>query len=205
MINETKVGPLAVGDGTTNTARAAKTGETVVTDAHGRYYEPTSRGAMFSGSTSGRDTTIGLATTYTGLVLSNPIGSGVNLVLNKVGYAFSVAFAATSVIGLMTGYSPTTDVIHTTPVTPKNQRIGSAAGIGKLDSAATITTPVLNTVLGVGLTGAITTNPSGCAGLVDLEGSIILAPGSFCAFYTSTVAGASAANYSIQWEEVSII
>jgi hypothetical protein len=204
MINETKVGPIASGDGSTNTARSAKTGETVVADAHGRYYEPTSRNTMFSGSVTGRDTTVGLATAYTGLVLSNPIGSSVNLVINKVGYAFSVAFPATSVIGLMTGISAA-DITHTTPVTPKSQKIGSPAGVGKLDSSATITTPTLNTVLSVGDTGAITTSPTGCSGLVDMEGSIVLPPGAFCAFYTSTVAGASAANYSIQWEEVTII
>ncbi len=202
MINEIKVGPISATDGTTNTARSGKTGELIVGDAHGRYYEATSRGTMFSGSVTAKDTTIGLATTYTGLVLSNPIGSNVNLVLNKVGYAFTVAFPAASVIGLLTGFNGT-EITHTTPVTPKSQKIGGTAGIGKLDSAATLTgTPLLNTILAAGTTAAITTSPTDCSGIVDLEGSIILTPGSYCAFYTSTVAGASGANYSISWEEI---
>lgn len=206
MIAETKTGPITVNDGSINTTRSGKTGETIVGDAHGRYYEATSRGTMFSGSVTGRDTTVGIATTYTGLVLSNPVGSNVNLVLNKVGYAFTVAFPAASVIGLMTGFSTTTDVTHTTAVTPKNQKIGGSAGIGKLDSSATLVgSPTLNTVLSAGTTAAITTSPTDCSGIVDLEGSIILTPGSYCAFYTSTVAGASGANYSFSWEEVPII
>jgi hypothetical protein len=40
-----------------------------------------------------------LATTYTGLLLSNPINSTVNLVLEKVGIAFLVVFAAAAGFG----------------------------------------------------------------------------------------------------------
>lgn len=201
MINEIRVGVQQASDSTQITARGGRTGELIVGDAHGRYYEATSRGTIFSGSATGKDTTVGLATTYTGLCLSNPTGSTVNLVINKVGYAFTVAFPAASVIGLMTGYS-STEVTHTTPGVIKSQKIGGPAGLGKLDVAATISTPTLNTILSSGTTAALTTAPTECSGLVDLEGSIVLPPGAFCAFYTSTAAGASGANYSISWEEV---
>ena len=52
-----------------------------------------------------------------------------------------------------------------------------------------------------GLTGATTTVPY-IPGVIDLEGSIILPPGAYCAFYTSTVSGTAGASFSFQWEEV---
>jgi hypothetical protein len=203
---QTKVGVTYNTDGGQPEIRQAKTGELVVVDAHARYYEPTSRGQMFSGSITGQVTTVGLATTYTGLCLSNPVGSNVNLVINKVGFAFIVAFAAGSTIGLMTGYNASTNVTHTTPVTPRNQKFtGAGGGVGLLDSSATLpTAPTLNIVLAGGLTGAITTTTMTPVGVVDLEGSIVLPPGGYCAFYTSTASGAAGGAFSFQWEEVAI-
>lgn len=185
-------------------ARGGTLGDQIMSELHGRYYETNKSKALFNGAITGQVTTVGLATTYTGLCLSNPIGSTVNLVINKAGFAFIVAFAAGATIGLMTGYNSGTNVTHTTPVTPRSQFFGvGASGTGLLDSAATLpTAPTLNTILGAGLTGAITTAvfiPS----IVDLEGSIILPAGAYCAFYTSTASGAAGGAFSFTWEEVS--
>ena len=181
-------------------------GEQLVSELHGRYYEANYRRSLFNGAITGQVTTVGLATTYTGLCLSNPVGSQVNLVILKANYAFIVAFAAGATIGLMTGYNGTTNVTHTTPVTPRSQFFGTgAAGIGLLDSSATLpTAPTLNTILGSGLTGAITTVPHVPAASFDLEGAIILPPGAYCAFYTSTASGAASGAFSFTWEEVPI-
>lgn len=201
---EGQVGPQVVSDGINTAVRQGRSAEQIVQQLHGRYYESAFRRAIFSGSIVGQVTTVGLATTYTGLCLSNPIGSPVNLSINKVGYAFIVAFPAGAVIGLMTGYNAATNVTHTTPVIPRSQFFNSAGGcVGLLDSAATLpTAPTLNQILASGLTGAITTAPSIPGGLVEIDGSIILPPGAYCAFYTSTVSGAAAGAFSFQWEEV---
>lgn len=204
MLSEVRTGTIVTSDGTVNPARSDKTGSLVVTNGHGRYTEPALRGTIFSGSIAGQVTTVGLATTYTGLCLSNPLGSPVNLVLNKVGYSFIVAFAAGAHLGLMTGYNASSNVTHTAAVTPRCQLFtGLGGGVGLLDSSATLpTAPTLNLVFGSGLTGAITTTPFGLGDTVDLEGSIVLSPGSYCAFYTSTASGAAAGAFSFQWEEV---
>jgi hypothetical protein len=209
MITQLNIGPgnatvASLGPGTTPTLRGGNMGDLIVSELHGRYYESTYRRAVMNGAIAGQVTTVGLATTYTGLCLSNPIGSTVNLVLLKCGFAFSVAFAAASAIGIMTGYNSSTNVTHTTPVTPRSQFFGvGAAGTGLLDSSATLpTAPTLNTILGMGLTGAITTVPQVLTSIVDLEGSIILPPGAYAAFYTSTVSGAAAGHFSFTWEEV---
>lgn len=187
-----------------NDIRLGNTGELINSSLHGEHYEAVYRNSVFNAGVIGQVTTVGLTTTYTGLCLSNPIGSNVNLVLLKAGWSFIVAFPAGSAIGLMTGYNPSTNVTHTTPITPKSQLIGSGTvGTGLIDSAATLSsTPLINTILDAGLTGAITTTPFGSAGLSDINGSIILAPGAFCAFYTSTVSGAAGGHFSFTWEEV---
>lgn len=198
-------GPSVLTDGSGLPFRQERSGALVTQSLHGRYFESTFRRAIYSGSVVGQATTVGLNTTYTGLCLSNTLGSTVNLAINKVGYAFIVAFPAGSVIGLMTG-SAVTNVAHTTPVVPRSQFFNSAAsGLGLLDSSATLpAAPTLNLILGAGLTGAITTGTSGASGLVDLEGSIVLPPGSFCAFYTSTASGLAAGAFSFQWEEIAV-
>ena len=208
MLIQGQVGVLAttqsIAPATQSVARQGNMGELIVSELHGRYYEANYRRSLFNGAIVSQVTTVGLATTYTGLCLSNPIGSTVNLVLNKVGYAFVVAFAAGAAVGIMTGFNSGTNVTHTTPVTPRSQFFGvGATGTGLLDSSATLpTAPTLNTILGAGLTGAITTTPFGLGGVVDLEGSIILPPGAYAAIYTSTASGAASGAFSFQWEEI---
>lgn len=206
LVIEGEVGPIKAGERTENPIRTCTTGEQAVSDVHPRYYESTIRRATYNGAIVGQVTSAGLSTTYTGLCLSNPIGSGKNLVITKAGYSFIVAFAAGAHIGLMTGYSANTNVTHTTPVTPRSQFFNTAGGgVGLLDSAATLpVAPTVNTILGSGLTGAITTVPNIGPFLADIEGSIILPPGAYCAFYTSTASGAGGGAFSFTWEEVDI-
>jgi hypothetical protein len=189
------------------TQRGGKQGDAIVSELHGRYYEQASRGNIFSGAVVGVTTSVGLATTYTGLCLTNPLGSGVNVVLNKVGYSFIVAFTAGAAIGIATGFHPSTAVAHTTPVTPRSQLFIGAASTGRalLDSAATLpAAPTVNTIFASGLTGAITTLPHVANSIVDLEGAVILVPGAFAILYTSTASGAAALSASFSWEEVPV-
>lgn len=209
MLIQGQVGPLAtrqsLSAGSQPFTRFGNMGDTIVSELHGRYYEAAYRGSMFSAAnTAGVTTSVGNATTYVGICLSNPITSPVNLVLNKVGYSFLVAFTAAAAVGLMTGYNASTNVTHTTPLTVRNGLIGTGPiGYGLVDSSATLpTAPALTTVFATGLTGAITTMPHISGDIVDLEGSIVLQPGAYAAVYTSTASGASGFLGSIQWEEV---
>lgn len=210
MLIQAQVGPISATQSlsaqTQNTVRQGNMGELILSELHGAYYEAAYRRSLFNGAIVSQVTTVGLATTYTGLCLSNPVGSQVNLVLNKVGYAFVVAFGAGSAVGIMTGYNSSTNVTHTTPVTPRSQFFGvGGSGVGLLDSSATLpTAPTLNTIFGAGLTGAITTTPFGLGGLTDLQGTIILPPGAYAAIYTSTASGAAAGAFSFTWEEIPI-
>jgi hypothetical protein len=196
-------GPATVSDGAQALLRQGRQGELIAQELHGRYYEAAFRKTMFSGgNAAGVTTTVGTATTYTGLVLSNPIGSPVNLILNKVGVGNSVAPAAVMLLGLMTGFSAATNVVQTTPIVPQGNFVGQGAGFGLLASAATLPiAPTFRTVLAF-LTATAVTVVDEPDVFVDMEGSLILPPGAFVAIYTSSASGAAALAASMQWEEV---
>jgi hypothetical protein len=182
-------------------------GDMIVSELHGRYYEAAYRRSIFNAANqTGIATTVGLATTYTGLLLSNPINSPVNLVLNKVGFSFLVAFTAAATLGLMTGYNSGVNVTHTAAATPRSSFFGlGAAGYGLADTSATMpTAPVVTYAFGSGLTGAISTEQQVSPTIIDLEGSLILPPGAYTGIYTSTASGALSMIASFSWEEVPI-
>ena len=180
-------------------------GDLAVSELHARYYETNYRKNKYYGSNGAVPTvtTVAFATTYTGLALINPPGSNVNLVIDKVGYSFLVAFPAAATIGLMVGGTGA-GVTFAAAASPGASSLIGAGAVpqGKCALSATLTgTPVLHTVFGSGLTGAITTTPEEM-NIVDLEGSVIIPPGYYAAIYTSTVSGAASLCASFQWEEV---
>jgi len=196
----------AVGTNPTNLAlRIGSTSELIVDELHGRYYETTVRKAMFSGANlTGVTTTAAFATTYTGMCLSNPIGSTVNLVLTKVTYAPVVAQTAALVMGIMTGYSASVNVTHTTPLVPLSNFVGQPAGTGLIDSSATLpVAPTRLILLGTLTTGAITQTLLN-GSVTDMEGSVVIPPGGYAAIYTSAASVASSLAFGMMWEEVSV-
>jgi len=194
------------GTNPTNLAlRIGSTSELIVDELHGRYYETTVRKAMYSGANlTGVTTTAAFATTYTGMCLSNPIGSTVNLVLTKVTYAPVVAQTAALVMGIMTGYSASVNVTHTTPLVPLSNFVGQPAGTGLIDSSATLpVAPTRLILLGTLTTGAITQTLLN-GSVTDMEGSVVIPPGGYAAIYTSAASVASSLAFGMMWEEVSV-
>lgn len=185
------------------TQRFGQQGEGMVSELHARYYEQTVRGKMFSVNTQGTavTTTAALATTWTGLGIANASSSVVNLVLTKfTATQFAVGAAAT--IGLMGG---TGTLAASLAIQSRNIGSGTACAATTTASAgATISTPLLITTFGS--LGSLATTGYGLENgiYVDLEGSIIIPPGSFVCTYTSIVT-TSALNFGFTWEEVPII
>jgi hypothetical protein len=184
--------------------RVGPTGELVVQTIHADGYEAAVRAQLFSGSNSAAVTTsAGFATTHTGLCLSNPIGSGKNLVLMRVKYGGVVAQAAAISLGLQTGYHAATNVVHTTPMVPLSNFVGNPAGVALLDSAATLPiAPTRIILLDTMVTGAITTTMIG-GNQYDFNGTLVIPPGGFVATYTSAASTAASLVFGFAWEEVS--
>jgi hypothetical protein len=197
-------GPIKGGAGTPKPFTAGVTGAQRTVDAHGRYMDTAlGRNLYFAANSAGVTTSVGLATTYVGNVVSNPVGSGVNLVIYKVGWAWSVIAAAVNTIAIAVGYNPTTQVTHTTPLVVQSAFFTNSGvgGYAKADSSATLpTAPVY--YMFIDNTPTATTNPKG--GVIDLEGSIIIPPGGYIMTATTAASSGSAFWASIQWEEIPV-
>ena len=154
---------------------------------------------FYAANQAAQAVSVALATAYTGLCLSNPLNSKVNLELISVGLALSVAPAAIAPIGLIGGQSSTA-VVHTTPVAPGSTLLGSPQGIGLVDVSATIPTPKWLQMLMGGFTAAAL--PSTSPADIDVAGKWIIPPGGFIAIGALT---AITGLFSFIWEETPII
>ena len=184
------------------TSRMGKQGELSVSELHARYYEQSYRNNIFSiASQAVATTSVGLTTTYTGLVVANPLASGVNLVLNKASFMSSVINTTITGFGLAYGFSPTTAVTLTAAVTPQSTLIGSGKA-SKAVAATSATIPVAP-LYGTFLGSDPTATTVATGGVFDLEGSVILAPGAY-ALFVSPAASQAGMWFAFQWEEVPI-
>lgn len=199
-----RVGPSFGGTGTAQPFTADFSGGQRVADAHGRYADAARRGNVFVASnTAAQAVSVALNTTYTGLCLSNTLGSGKNLELLGVGFALSVAPAAIASLHLIGGYS-TTAVVHTTPIVGLGVRstLLSATNLtaASVDSAATIPTPTYLLALSHGFTAAALPNHN--LPYLDLGGLIVIPPGGFvCIGALTAVTGFG----TFVWEETPIL
>jgi len=197
-LNQLQVGPVPASDGTPVTARGGKAGEAIVQELHGRYYEQTYRGNVFSASNQATVSVgVGLSTTVATLSLSNDSGSGKNLALLNASYAFATAPAAAAVVFLAGQFNAGTNVTHTTAVTVRSNFLNtSAQAVGKVDTVATLpTVPVVFDPL-VSIEAASAITPPVVS--KEYAGSIIIPPGG----YVVIQGNAAAAGFcSFTWEE----
>ena len=143
-------------------------------------------GTTFRASNQSQDTiSTALTATYTGICLSNPIASTVNLAVKRVSGLFGPSSALINA-GLITGWSSAGVVTHTTPITQiVNGYVGAATASGSILSAAP-----------QGLVDAACTlvgtpawdrwfyslaSASDGAFYYDLDDDLIIPPGGYCA------------------------
>lgn len=198
-------GLQGLANGVDSVMRMGKTGEQITGFGHGMNYEAASRGnAFIAANQSGVTTQAGLSGTTPALTLFNPKGSGVYASVIFAGCTASVAFAAASVIWLAANTNIAAADVTGTAATVRSLQLGNSKQPACLAyTAATLpAAPVAISILGVGLTGAITTTPSLSTMGRYYDGAIVLAPGSAISFQTSTASGASGFFGEIIWEEI---
>lgn len=160
------------------------------------------QGKVFVAANVSAKNHIAVTTAMTGLIVYNPIGSGVNAVLIDVGFAYTTAPAALHNIGLA--------VMATNPTTPSSltaagrsaisaDGAGNAAKCIAWDAATLPVAPVaVRWLWGVLATGSV--NPTAFSERID--GSIVLVPGS--AVCTTVVTTTAAGMAHMTWAEVAI-
>jgi hypothetical protein len=166
-------------------------------------YELARQGKVWEACNQAGVTLSALSTTATGLILTNPWGSGVNMALLTAAWAFTTAPAGASVVGLAMSPLPSaTAVTHTTPINQIQSGILVGNGTSSrafVDTAATtVGTPVFIRVLG-GPVAASQINPPFIHDVMN--GAIILPPGTSLQFAYVTTAAVGMA--SIAWTEYS--
>ena len=203
MANSLKVGPQTGSDGQSTPFRGDKSGALVTHSVHGKYSESVLRGRCFVASNvASQAISVGLTTTYTGLCVSNPAGSGKNMVMLGCQYGIYVAEAAIATWHLIGGYSAAGIVTHTAALGAPgilNAFIGAgSSSVAYADTQATTVNPYYLAVLRSGFTAGALGGPGGGA-WVDLDGMFVLPPGGWIGF------GAPAAITgwgTFFWEEV---
>lgn len=156
---------------------------------------------VFTASTqAGIATSTGLSTTQTGFTLTNPIGSGTNLILLQVNVAFTTAPAAAATVVLTANVNPNAAAItQTTPLTVRSAKLGnSTQPVGLAASAVTLPAApvVVRAIAGVTATGS-TTPPYI---IDDVQGALVVTPG--CAVSVNSLTTAISAVISMVWQEV---
>ena len=144
-----------------------------------------------------------LNTTHVGLLVGNPAGSGKYLIMHEFGFAADGSITGEGIIGLATGPIGNMALVAA-PVIQPSLVGGSASSVAYADQVG-VTTGTLTCVRVVAQlddTAAATAYGSPIQ-LVDLKGSIVIAPG-YCIGTETTVAAGDVMWFHFQWEEVDI-
>jgi hypothetical protein len=205
----TRVGSLFSTDGTTPPARAGKTGEVIVGQAHGKYYEAVSRGNVYSAAVPpGTGVAPGTTLTTSGnaFVLYNPKGSGKRLKVlrTSAGYISGTLGAGCLVYACRNDPTVTAPSSGTT-ITPVNNDVGAANNSvavprfnATLDSAPTTLRPFCS--MGAFVGGA-NNAPAVCTD--DNDGEFVVEQG--CSLVVTGVAGSGTSpllTIGMEWEEI---
>jgi hypothetical protein len=173
----------------------------LITAGGGKYREAALSGRIFAvANQAAVITTAGLAATYTGLAVCNPLTSGKKAILCGFSYGAGVAVTVAASIGIMVG---TGCAAATAVITIQNRLTNGPASAMLADDAVVFTVaPVLHQLIATGWTEATTAGTLSGPHWVDLDGSLVLAPGGYVAAYTSAIVTGASLLFSFMWEEV---
>lgn len=174
-------------------------GRLITAAGGGIYADAAVKGRLFSAANQTPvATSTTLNTTFTGLGLCNPTGSGKLLVLHEFGYALDQACAGEAVLALAT----TTESGFAADITPRCARYNYATSVAIVDAGATIDAPVIIKIIATLGQGAATTQLMPPPTVVTLGGSIVIPPGRAVVTDTTVATGAASIQFHYLWEEV---
>ena len=221
-----QVGAQALSDGTALTPiRQGRGGDAIVSELHGRFYEQTFRGNVFTtGMTvtsinNATFTTATLGATGTPIIgVWNPLSSVVNLVVLQAILSVVITALQNTGCGPFMWATSTGNSAISTGLTPINRRTLAASGSVAKGFAGTAITGLTNNLvvmtaaaLGGGNVFNIASLDTAAgfstllqAGIENIDGSIIVPPGGVLALLATTTPVAHSAASGLVWEEVPI-
>ncbi len=193
------------GDGSSGAVRRGKEGGVLSSDITARYQQAVLGGNVYgSANQAGITSQAGLSVTTPALTVANPLNSGVRAVLWYAGASMSVACAAAAAVWLAVNTDVTDAPVTGTATTAHRNMLLGGSQNSKCNSflAATLAeAPVALSLLGIGLTGAITVVTQAPMFERWYDGSVILQPGTSVSIQTSTASGTSGLWCEYIWEE----
>ncbi len=200
---EGRVGPQSIANGSKAVARLTPEGQLSV---RSDFAEAVRGGNCYGvANQAGVTSQAGISATTPVLTLWNPAGSGKNLKLWYAGANFTVAFATAGAIFACVGTNTiAASVTGTLTTAHRNLKLG----LGQNNSAIALlaatlpAAPVAVSILGSGLTGAITVVPGMASYERWFNGALILTPGTNFTLQTGVASGASGMFCEYLWEEV---
>jgi len=201
--NQLITGPQTLSDGNQAQARGDKQGATSVSQLNGKYYEQGYRGNMFYAVNSAAQAlSLSSTTTYTGLAVANPTGSGKNLVLLEAIWCTTIAITGIGAVILGTSLT----VALTTGSSSGPKGISTLLGAGSA-SVATVgasctlggNPTFLRPFTGISWVTAGTTQTFQQY-KDEIAGALIIAPGQQVEFVSVTTANTGVGYFS--WVEL---
>lgn len=198
-----QVGPQQVASGTNTIVRQGNAGETIVTELNSRLYEQGIRGNRFYAVNSAAQAlSLTSTTTYTGLALANPTGSGKNLIIDRVGWATTIA--PTGVGAVVLGTSATVALTTGSSSGPGGTTVVLGSGNASVAKVGASCTLGANPTFIRPILGVVESTAAGYLALnaeLDVAGDIIVPPGQQIEIAAVTTAITGVAY--ISWTEVS--
>jgi hypothetical protein len=141
-------------------------------------------------------TTIGAATTWTGLGVANPTGSGIKIIVHEFNFAQWLINTGEGILALAT----TTSSGFAAAITPRNRAFGGPPSGAYVDDGATIVASVVEQYIASLTHGAADVDGVPAICKVDLNGSLVLLPGRSVVTYTDIVQ--QKMSFGFMWEEI---
>ncbi len=201
---EGKVGAISVSSGSVNTVRTNTEGAMVVAPgAAGKYGDLVLADKVFSATnTAAVALSAALSTTHTGLLIENPATSGKNYIMLSVSWFQTVATPSAGGLGLLTGVDAGTAA---SSIVARNRKIGSSVlSDAIVDFGSTLTgTPVREMLFSTNWSEATSAGSQQPIAYIDLNGQIVLEPGSYVGTYAA-VAESAAFWFTFTWAEFNV-
>lgn len=207
-----RVGPVFGGTGTAPPFTADVTGAQRVGDAHGRYFDATTRGSVWTIATATAGITvtalmvIGVASSVPIVGVHNPAGSGRYAVVGRAAVLVpsGTMGAGGFVWGIIAPTSTNTTNVGTNGAI-NNATFAAGGSIvrtfaGATPLTATGATVLFRTICGPS-TGAVAANAASYT-MEETAGDICVPPGGFLGIFASTAGTSPIVNAFLTWEEV---
>ena len=188
--------------------RVDETGANIVGDVHARYYESVARGNVYAAGTAATGVAPGTAIgTTAAFSLTNPLSSGVNLVVLKASMGYISGTLGAGTVHYLANVNTQLALPTGTAITAYNCLLGSArAAAGKPLTTATIASPLILRPAW-SLTALVAATAVQPYTVVDeLAGEFIIGPGATLSLHATAAAGSTPlVVYGMTWEEVPVL